>query len=192
MKTENRHCALALVAFLIVPCGLTAQENKEKAQGPPADGPGALHKKMVGLAGSWEVDVTYVLNDGERKGTARCESHWILGGRFLQQEYSSNFMGKPFTVLQLLGYDNQKKKTIELMMDNLSTSVLHNEGSISDDGKVITNEGESLDHQTGKPVKLRTVTTIIDQDHYTLEWFRPGASSKDEKVVSMTHRRRKP
>jgi hypothetical protein len=40
--------------------------------------------------------------------------------------------------------------------------------------------------------KLRTVTTIIDQDHYTLEWFHSTADSKEEKGVSMTHTRRKP
>jgi Protein of unknown function (DUF1579) len=192
MRSKGWQFALAFGALSFIPFGLTAQEKKDKPQGPPADGPGPVHKKLVGLAGSWDVAVTYVIDGGERTGTARCESHWILGGRFLQQEYNSNFMGKPFTVLQLLGYDNQKKKTIELMMDTLSTSVLHNEGSISEDGKVITNEGELLNHETGKPLKLRTVTTIIDQYHYTLEWFQPGASGKDEKVVSMSHSRRKP
>ena len=45
--------------------------------------------------------------------------------------------------IQLLGYDNARKKTIEIMMDNWSTSVMHNEGSISQDGRVITNIGES-------------------------------------------------
>ncbi len=192
MRSKGWQLALALGVLMFIPGGLTAQEKKDRPQGPPADGPGPAHKQIVGLAGSWDVTVTYVLSGSERTGTARCESHWILGGRFLQQEYNSNFMGKPYTVLQLLGYDNQKKKTIELMMNNLSTGVLHNEGSISEDGKVITNEGESLDHETGKPVKLRTVTTIIDEDHYTLEWFRPGPTGKDEKVVSMSHRRRKP
>jgi Protein of unknown function (DUF1579) len=167
-----------------------AQENKAK-QAIPADEPGLVHKQMNTLAGSWDVDIVFIINGKENKGKVQCESKWILDGRFLQQNYQSNLMGKPFMVLQLLGYDNAKKKTIEIVLESLSTGVLYREGSISQDGKVITNEGESLDKVSGKNTKLRTVTTIIDPDHYTLEWFRPGATGKDEKVVSMTHARRK-
>ena len=75
-------------------------------------------------------------------------------------------------------------------MDNLSTGLLHNEGSISDDGKVITNLGEGLDPLTNKPYKLRTVTTIVDNDHFTLEWFRINDGGKLEKMVSMAHTRK--
>jgi hypothetical protein len=78
------------------------------------------------------------------------------------------------------------------MMDNLSTGLLHNEGTISDDGKVITNRGEGLDASTQKPYKLRTVTTILDHDHFKLEWFRINDDGKEENVVRMTHARKMP
>jgi hypothetical protein len=45
----------------------------------------------------------------------------------------------------------------------------------------ITNLGEGHDPSTNKPYKLRTVTTIVDNDRFTLE-----------KVVSMAHTRKKP
>ena len=184
------YCTAAL-ALAFLPCTGFAQENKARQANIPADEPGLVHKQMSVLAGSWDVDIVFIINGKENKGRVSCESKWILDGRFLQQDYKSNLMGKPFMVLQLVGYDNTKKKTVELMMDSLSTGVLHSEGSISQDGKVITNEGESLDKVSGKNTKLRTVTTIIGPDHYTLEWFKPGATGKDEKVVSMTHARRK-
>jgi hypothetical protein len=38
----------------------------------------------------------------------------------------------------------------------------------------------------------RTVTTIVDNDHFTLEWFRTNDGGKEEKVVSMAHSRKKP
>jgi Protein of unknown function (DUF1579) len=191
MKCVALQCGIAAAVLALVPCRGTAQENKAKQAGIPADEPGLVHKQMNALAGSWDVDIVFIINGKENKGKVKCESKWILDGRFLQQDYKSNLMGKPFMVLQLVGYDNLKKKTVELMMDSLSTGVLHSEGSISQDGKVITNEGESLDKASGKSTKLRTVTTIIDPDHYTLEWFKPGEAGKDEKVVSMIHTRRK-
>ena len=155
------------------------------------DVPGPIHERLNDLAGSWDVALTYTLGDKQHEGKATCEAKWILDGRFLQQEYHSRFQGKPFQVVQLLGYDNPRKKTIEIMMDNLSTGLRHNEGSISNDGKVITNESESLDPATGKPYKLRTVTTIVDRDHFTLEWFRVGEGGKENRVVSMSHTRKK-
>ena len=192
MSSLQRLCGIMAAGLFLVPMTGSSQEKKDKAAEAEPDGPGPVHKQMEPLAGSWDVEVKFILDGKEHTGKATCEAKWILKGRFLQQEYQSEFMGKPFTVLQHLGYDNQKKKTIEIMMDNLSTGVLHNEGSISEDGKVITNLGESLDHATGKPYKLRTVTTIVDHDHFTLEWFRAGDGGKENRVVSMSHTRKKP
>lgn len=104
------------------------------------------------------------------------------------------FGGQPLTVWQLTGYDSIQKKYVEfeLHSDGSGTHTLHNEGSFSDDGKVLTLAGDSMDGMTGKPVKLRTVTTIVDDDHFTLEWFfkEPGGSSEERKVV-LSHTRRK-
>jgi hypothetical protein len=192
MRSAQWPYGITLAALLAVPFLGIGQENKGKPTRAPVDAPGAVHKQLDVLTGKWDVEVTYILNGKENRGKAQCESRWVLDGRFLQQEYRSQLLGKPFVVLQHLGYDNQKNKTIEIKMDSLSTGVLHNEGSISKDGKVISNEGESLDPRTHQKFKLRTLTTIIDPDHYTLEWLRPGADGKDEKLVSMKHTRRKP
>ena len=107
--------------------------------------PGPVHKRLAELAGTWDVSTRYVIGDKQNEGKATCEAKLILGGRFLQQEYTSRFQGRPFHVLQLLGYDNTRKKSIEIMLDTMGTGVLHNEGTVSDDGKVISNPGESLD-----------------------------------------------
>ena len=44
---------------------------------------------------------------------------------------------------------------------------------------------------TGKRGKIRTVTTIVDPDHYTLEWFLIGDDGKGQKVVTLSHTRQK-
>jgi hypothetical protein len=56
----------------------------------------------------------------------------------------------------------------------------------------ITNLGDGHDPSTNKPYKLRTVTIILDNDHFTLVWFRTNDAAKEEKVVSMAHSRKKP
>jgi Protein of unknown function (DUF1579) len=186
----------ALVLLLLV-SGLAAapaagffQEATDQKRGMKPDLPGPVHKQLDELAGTWDVATLYTMGDKQHAGKATCEAKWILEGRFLQQDYHTRLQGKPFHVLQLLGYDNPRKRTIEIMIDNLSTGLMHNEGSISDDGKVITNLGEGLDPLTKKPYKLRTVTTIVDHDHFTLDWFRTTEGGNEEKVVSMSHTRK--
>jgi Protein of unknown function (DUF1579) len=189
----------AIVWFpALIICGLIVatpvghcQESREQGRAAKTDEPGPIHRRLNELAGIWDVTIQYTLADKKHEGKATCEAKWILDGRFLQQEYHSRFQSKPFQVVQLLGYDNPRKKTIEIMMDSLSTGVRYNEGSISEDGKVITNLGQGIDHVTGKPYKLRTVTTIVDRDHFTLEWFHAGDGGKEHRVVSMSHARKK-
>ena len=190
MRSYTRFFALIVSGLLVAPSAGLSQESQNQNRSVKADEPGPVHKRLSDLAGTWDVALLYTLGDKQHAGKATCEAKSILDGRFLQQDYQSRFQGKPFHVLQLLGYDNARKKTVEIMLDNLGTGLLHNEGSISTDGKVISNLGEGHDPLTNKPYKLRTVTTIVDIDHFTLEWFRTNDGGKEEKVVSMAHTRK--
>jgi Protein of unknown function (DUF1579) len=191
MSSRVRIFAWIMSGLVILPAAGLAQDDKGQKEAGKQDLPGPVHKRLGELAGTWNVSITYIIAGKQHEGTATCEAKSILDGRFLQQEYSSKFQGQPFHVLQILGYDNAKKKSIEIMMDTMGTGVMHNEGTVSDDGKVITNTGESQDPETGKPYKLRTVTTITDHDNFTLEWFRIDEGGKESKVVAMSHARKK-
>jgi hypothetical protein len=191
MPPRSLLIAVFAASLSLAPAHLLAQERKEESATLTPDGPGPVHKCLNAMAGKWDVAIQYKLGDKVQNGKATCEAKWILDGLFLQQNYHSRFQGKPFHVMQILGYDNEKKKFIELKMDTMSTSVLHNEGEISADGKVITNVGEAWDPRTRKPYKLRTVYTITDPDHFTLEWYHIEEGVADEKVVTMSHSRSK-
>ncbi len=178
--------------FLVILLSWSATAQPAPSQeGKPAKGP---DKRLQYFVGSWDVTVKFKLPNGEHEGKARCDGKLVLDDKFLHQEYKSMFGGQPLTVWQLTGYDSIQKKYVEfeLHSDGSGTHTLHNEGSFSDDGKVLTLAGDSMDGMTGKPVKLRTVTTIVDDDHFTLEWFfkEPGGSSEERKVV-LSHTRRK-
>jgi hypothetical protein len=180
--------AVSLALSLSASRDAAAQDPKGSGK---SDAPSPVHKHLNVFVGSWDVATKFKMGEKESEGRAKCEAKWILDGRFVQQDYQSKLQGQPFSVLQILGYDNEKKKSVEIMMDSMKTGVLHNEGTISDDGKVIRNEGETVDSKTGKPIRIRTVTTILDNDHFTLEWFFPGDDGAYERMVLLTHTRRK-
>lgn len=182
--------AFILLSLLPVSPGITCTQSPQAKIERKATEPGEFHEKLDVLCGLWDVAITFSIGGREFKGTASCEAQWVLAGRFLQQEYKTTRGGKPFSVLQYVGYDNHKKKTFEIKMESSDTSVMHTEGGFSEDGKVITNVGERTDPMTGKVARLRTVTTIVDKTRFIVEWFQATDDGKEEKVVTMVHTRR--
>jgi hypothetical protein len=155
---------------------------------------GDAGKRLDYFVGSWDVAVRYKLPDGkEYEGKAACVARRAVNDRFLQQEYKSTMMGQPLVIWQLLGYDSVQKKFVEfdLHAHGETTHTLRLDGAFSPDGKVLTLRGDSVDGMTGKPVKLRTVTTVKDDDHYTLEWFITDDAGKEERKVVLTHTRKR-
>ena len=164
------------------------------AQGQEAKPDTEQHKRMEYLIGTWDVAVKFRLPDGkDGEGTATCQTKWILDDKVVHQEYKSKFMGQPLTVVQLLSYDTVKKRFVEfqLHVDPTGVHTTHNEGAFSDDGKILTLVGDSIDGFTGKPVKVRGVTTIVDENRYTVEWFITEPGGKEERRVVLTHTRKK-
>jgi hypothetical protein len=72
--------------------------------------------------------------------------------------------------------------------ESTHTDVMHNEGDISTDGKTITCLGAHIDAASGKEVKMRTVTTIVDADNFTLKMFYMG---EETKKITLIHKRKK-
>jgi hypothetical protein len=176
-----------LIAFL---AATGSFRGEEPARSKPGD-KGPHHDDLARLVGSWDATVTFRIAGKDNQGKARCEAKWILDEHCVQQEYNSKFMGRPLTILQLLSFDADKKKFIEIHMSSQSGGALFNEGVDSDGGKEWKLSGPFLDPQTKKPTTLRTVYTFEDADHFTLDWFMPEAEGKEARVVHITHVRRK-
>src|ERR1043165_3595764 len=72
--------------------------------------PGPAHKALQALVGDWKAEVKCWMDpDGSpevSKGTAKAKL--TFNGRFLEEEFHGQMMGKPFTGRTLLGFDNTK------------------------------------------------------------------------------------
>ena len=194
----------ALISIMLGALSAAAVAADDKKSTPPAPSqaeleafmklsqPGEHHAHLKQMVGTFDVDMEIVTAPGAppTKSKGSQKSHMLLDGRYLASEYSGDMMGMPFRGMSLMGYDNQKKKFFEVKFDNNETGVLRTEGTISDDGKVITNIGDRLDPVSGKTARLRTVTTIADRDHFTVEWFLTGEDGKEQRTVLMAHTRK--
>jgi len=190
-----------ILQALGVPTKPVIEENEQEAEmGIPAmmevykklGTPGAPHKLLASLAGSWTGKVKSWCEPSESpmESTGNSEQKMILGGRFLQHEFSGEMMGNPFTGIGFAGYDNHTKKYVSTWMDSMGTAILVFEGSASADGKTITQEARYDDPIKG-PMKWRSVTRIVDDNTHVFEMYGTDKGGKEEKMMEITYTRKR-
>jgi len=193
-----------LAGALVVLCSFGAfaedQTGKKKMDMDPgmmeammkAATPGAQHKALDGMVGSWDTKVTMWMMPGmdPMSSTGTSENHLIMGGRYLEQRYNGTVMGAPFEGLGYTGYDNVKKQYWGTWIDNMSTGMMLSTGT-GGDAKVMTFTGTMADPITGQDQKVEEKITVVDADHHMMEMWGPGPDGKMFKTMEITYSRKK-
>jgi hypothetical protein len=203
MKRSIRYLAGALVATGALIAGFALAENKTAPAVDPqmaemmkkaeiASTPGAAHKSLDSFVGAWTAEVKTWMAPGEApmvtKGSAK--STWVMGGRYVQEEFSGEFMGKPFRGMSLTGYDNVRQKYCSVWVDDMSTSMVTSEGDADAAGKVFTFGGEYACAMTGEKNKKSTlIYRILNKDKHVFEMHDPALGS-NSKVMEITYTRK--
>jgi hypothetical protein len=194
---------VAVVAMLAV-AGLAGAQEGEKPKLTPeqqaemdawmkAGTPGAMHKALDPTIGSWTVKATSWQTPGgpPQTGSGTAEDSWVLGGRFVREDFDGEFGGMKFQGLGYTGYDNLKKKYVGTWMDTMGTMVMVMTGTADPSGKVITLTSTMPDVMTGKSMKMRNVTRIVDANTHVMEMYGPDRSSgKEFKMMEIVYTRK--
>ena len=149
--------------------------------------PGEPHKLLAKLEGSWTTRTRGWMEPDKppMESTGTCEQKLVLDGHYLQQVYTGDMMGLPFTGINLLGHNNHTGKYVSVWLDSMSTAIYYFEGTASADGKTITQEC-SYDDPVRGPSVWRSVTRIRDDNTLEFEMFITTKRGKKEKMMEMT------
>lgn len=150
--------------------------------------PGEPHKLLAKLEGSWTTRSRSWTEPGKPpiESIGTCEQKLVLDGHYLQQVYTGDMMGTPFTGINILGYNNHTKKYESIWLDSFSTAIYFFVGKGSSDGKTITQDC-SYDDPVKGPVVWRSVTRIKDDNTLEFDMFvTPKGGAKKEKMMEMT------
>lgn len=173
--------------------GISDAEKQEMQKKMEAAGtPGPAHKALEVFVGNWKAEVKCWMDPSGppnvSQGTAK--TSWILNGRFLEEEFHGEMMGKPFTGRSLLGYDNVKQTFNTVWVSDMQTSIFTSEGKGESGYKVITLQGKSTCAATGqKDVPIKTVFRVISPDKHTFEMF-DGSKGENVKTLEITYTRK--
>jgi hypothetical protein len=148
--------------------------------------PGEPHKLLAKMEGSWTTR-TRGWQGGKpvMESIGTCEQKLVLDGHYLQQVYTGDMMGAPFSGINLLGYNNHTKKYESVWIDSMSTAIYFFMGKASADGRTITQEC-SYDDPVKGPTVWRSVTRIKDDNTQEFEMYITPKDGKKEKMMEMT------
>jgi hypothetical protein len=154
--------------------------------------PSEHHNHLAVLEGTWNATVKMWMDPTEPPtemiGTS--ENRVIMGGRYLQQDYKGEFMGKPFVGHGLTGFDNYKQKYFSTWIDSESTMLFVSEGTCDGTGKAITSLGKYPDPVTNTTKKSKTILRIVDKNKHTYESFEQTPDGKWVKTMEIAYTRK--
>ena len=88
----------------------------------------------------------------------------ILGGRYMQEEYSSDFAGMPFQGLMIMGRHNASGEYVSMWIDSFGTSMAFSTGHKADDGWVkLTGTMRDLFTPQGRPFRVDSLQVSANE-----------------------------
>jgi hypothetical protein len=194
-------CALALV---LAAAPLAAAEKAAKADAPKADpaqdaamaemmkyaAPGPGHEVLKSMVGTWEASVKMLGGPGEPTVTpGTSENRLVLGGRYLEQRFTSTLFDQPFEGWGLMGFDNRRGVYTNVWVDNSSTEVLTGDGSWDAATKTMTASMKGTGPD-GKVMTMRNVTRVVDADTHVFSMFS-DMGGKEQLMMEITYKRKR-
>jgi hypothetical protein len=162
------------------------QEMMRKVEEAGKPGPG--HKALEHYVGNWKCDVKCWMDPKgqpeQSQGTSKMS--WIMGGRYLQEEFQGQMMGRPFNGRVVLTFNSVKQTYQSVWFDDMNLALFMTEGR--GDSKGITLEGKSSCPVTGQTdIPMKIVLRVLSPDKHTFEMF--DGSQGNAKTMEITYTR---
>lgn len=136
--------------------------------------PGEHHKHLEYFIGKWKTTMKAWAGGPdqppmESHGTS--EVGWILGKRFVEENYRGDFMGMPYEGRGMTGYDNFRKCYTSTWASNLATYIQHMSGHRNADGTRWVYFGEMDEPGVTIGRMLKFVRRIEGPDKFVFQIF---------------------
>lgn len=157
--------------------------------------PGPEHKMLDQFVGNWNAEVKMWMDPKAEPQVSKGTMHstWAHGGRYVMGDYKGEFNGMEFTGTAITAYDNADKTYKGLWIDSWSTGMTLSTGTMSADGKSMTNVMEALHpaKPDGKLVKtkMREAIQVVSKDKHIMTMFMTEPGAAEVKVMEITYTR---
>ena len=155
--------------------------------------PGEEHAALKPLAGEFTTTSKFWYDSRTPpevvKGMAR--HYWILGNRFIREDFKSSWQNKPYSGIGHIGYDKTKNKYFTIWMDTSSTGIMTSEGSYDKANKTFNFGTKYICPVEGVEKTGRTATRIVDKNTNVFEMYDIRKDGSEFKMMEITYTRKK-
>ncbi len=171
---------------------MSPQEKAEMDAMMKAATPGEPHKKLAEMVGTFDATVKMwpAPNAPAQTSQGVSTNKSVLGGRWIQEDFTGSMMGAPFTGIGYTGYDNVTKKYVGTWMDSMSTGAMTSTGKANADGSYDFSAWMP-DPMRGKNVEMKEKVTVVNKDKHIMEMWGPDRSGKQYRMMEITYTRKK-
>jgi len=195
----------ATVTLLALPLSVAfAADQKKPDAAPPgmdqaamemmmkAATPGPQHQHLAKMVGDWTFTNTFWMAPGAppQQSTGTMHAQALMGGRYVEHQWSGNMMGAPFEGRGTEAYDNVSKQWETTWIDNMGTGIMNGTGTCDDAMKSCTYNNELWDPMTGKKSSMRSVITWASDNEFHNEMYGPGPDGKEMKMMEIVAKRK--
>ncbi len=161
---------------------------------------GPSHKLLDMFVGDWKTrTIVHGGNVSQEGGVSsykeaavysgKAKIRWILGDRFLQEEFEGEMMSVIFSGLGIMGYDNGARRFTNVWVDSLSTALVFSTGKYFAEQNRFEYEGSVYDPLVGRHRGVRTVLDVVSQNEYVVNTYEPGPDGRELKTLEIRYER---
>lgn len=155
--------------------------------------PGDHHALLQPFVGTFRAEVRMWTGAGEPMvSSGTMTNAWRVNGLFLQQHYvgdasegtTDSFHGEGYW-----GYNTASRCYEGFWIDNASTVMQMESGSLHEDGRVWEMHSQVTHPQTGQVMAKRSVITLLDDDHHRMEVYYTVSDAEEMKIMEINYNR---
>jgi hypothetical protein len=183
--TDKAHEAMGQPAAAMDPKAMMEMYEKANAMGEE-------HKGLAGMVGTWDATVSMWMDPSApaMTSTGVSTNTAMFGGRYIQQDYTGQFMGKEFQGMGYTGFNKATGKYEGVWMDSMGGSITYSSGEMAADKKSLVFYGAETDPMTKQTMKFKDVIAMVDADHHVMTRFYVMPDGTEAKSMEIKYVRK--
>ena len=155
--------------------------------------PGPSHQLLDLFVGEWNTRMTFwSAPDVEPQvSSGSSTSSWVLGQRFIREDFEGQALGEKMQGIGIMGYDNGAGRFINVWIDSLNTAMATATGKYLAKQNRFEFVGEVYDPLLSRMKQTRSYIQILSADQYDFLMFDTGADGREFKALEIKYVRKK-
>jgi hypothetical protein len=154
--------------------------------------PGPSHRLLESFVGEWNVKLTFWSepNSTGQSSSGQSQISWVLGKRFIQEQFTGYIAGEAYRGLGMIGYDNGSRSFKTVWADSLNTALTTSSGRFYPDTNTIILESEVYDPLVSGIKTVHSKLQIDSPNAYTFVMTDTSPEGKQFTSLEMRYQRK--